>query len=59
MGKGEVMSKVQYDSFVCYKCEANEVSAPVGTVHPQCEACQEDFDDWFTRQLTTMKGNES
>jgi hypothetical protein len=48
------MSKVKYDSFVCYQCEANEVSAPIGAVHPLCEPCEEDFDAWFSQQLIQL-----
>jgi hypothetical protein len=38
----------------CYKCEA-EIEAFVGQVHPLCDECQEDFDDWFTQQLRMFK----
>jgi hypothetical protein len=34
----------------CYKCDA-EIEAFVGQVHPQCEDCQNDFDDWLAHEL--------
>lgn len=45
-----------YDSFVCYQCEANEVSAPVGSVHVLCAECEDDFDRWFSAQLIQLDG---
>jgi hypothetical protein len=48
-----------YAVFVCYQCEANELSAPVGTVHPLCEECGNDFDDWFSKQLSQIEGRAS
>jgi hypothetical protein len=53
------MSKIEYDSFVCYQCEANEVSAPVGSVHVLCEPCVEEHNDWFMRQLAMFKERNS
>ena len=34
----------------CYKCEA-EIEAEVGQVHPLCEDCQNDFDDWLQTEM--------
>jgi hypothetical protein len=45
---------ITYENEVCYKCEANEVSVPVGTVHPLCDECSSEHDDWFTRQLANV-----
>jgi len=53
------MSEVKYDIFVCYQCEGNEVSAPIGTVHPLCELCESGFDDWFALQLAQIQGRPS
>lgn len=38
----------------CYKCEC-ELMAPEGIVHPLCASCEEDFDDWFSRQVSMFK----
>jgi hypothetical protein len=46
----------KYDTYVCYKCEANEVSAPLGTVHPLCSVCYEEHEDWFAEQLLLLEG---
>lgn len=43
-----------YEPFVCYKCEANEVSAPSETVHPLCSECEKDFDTWFEKTLEEL-----
>jgi hypothetical protein len=45
---------IKYDSEVCYQCEANEVSVPVGTVHPLCGECENEFDSWFSQQLIQL-----
>jgi hypothetical protein len=42
------------ETTTCYKCEA-EIEAFVGQVHPLCEECAEDFDDWFAQQLRMFK----
>ena len=46
----------KYDTYVCYQCEANEVSAPVGTVHPLCDECEKGFDSWFAQQMIQLEG---
>ena len=43
-----------YDTFVCYKCEANEVSAPEGSVHVLCPSCVEEHNSWFMQQLAVF-----
>jgi len=39
---------------VCYKCPT-KILAMVGQVHPLCVECQNDFDDWFERELGVFK----
>lgn len=39
---------------VCYKCPT-KILAMVGQVHPLCVDCQDDFDDWFERELAVFK----
>lgn len=34
----------------CYKCDTI-IEAFVGQVHPLCEECSNEFDDWFNSQL--------
>jgi hypothetical protein len=39
----------------CYKCE-DEIEVPDLTiVHPLCQECEGDFDNWFTEQLGVFK----
>lgn len=41
----------------CYKCEA-EIELEdenENAVHPLCEDCGDDFDDWFAQQLRMFK----
>jgi hypothetical protein len=39
---------------VCYKCPT-KIMSMVGQVHPLCVECQNDFDDWFERELAVFK----
>lgn len=40
----------------CYKCE-EELSYDAGdSVHPLCESCEDDFNDWFMSQLGAFNG---
>lgn len=39
----------------CYKCETEIEVEDENTVHPLCEECELEFDDWFTRQLSVFK----
>jgi predicted amidophosphoribosyltransferase len=34
----------------CYQCEAN-IEAEVGQVHPLCDDCQNEFDDWLQHEM--------
>ena len=45
---GEVME--EKETTTCYKCDT-EIVAFVGQVHPLCEECEQEFDDWFNREL--------
>jgi Zn finger protein HypA/HybF involved in hydrogenase expression len=45
--------KVAMEQTECYQCE-EPIEAEVGQVHPLCEECQADFDDWFTRALRSQ-----
>jgi hypothetical protein len=47
--KYQMLSDVK-EQTTCYKCDA-EIEAFVGQVHPQCEDCQNDFDDWLAHEL--------
>lgn len=38
------------ETTTCYKCDT-EIVAFVGQVHPLCEECEQEFDDWFNREL--------
>ncbi len=38
----------------CYKCDT-KIEAFVGQVHPLCEDCQSEFDDWFEHELGVFK----
>jgi len=56
---GEVMSvKPDLEATTCYKCDT-DIVAVVGQVHPLCEDCQSDFDDWFTKELGLFSPRES
>ena len=35
----------------CYKCDI-EITAYKEEVHPLCVTCQQEFDEWFNKQLT-------
>jgi len=37
----------------CYQCEEELTVDPVDEVHPLCEDCQNEFDDWL--QFEMMK----
>lgn len=41
----------------CYKCQT-ETDSYEDAVHPLCDSCQEDFQDWFWRQLTIFTPKE-
>lgn len=45
---------VKVETTNCYKCEA-EIVAEVGQVHPLCDNCDEDFQDWFQKALDWEK----
>lgn len=49
----------KYDTFVCYHCEANEVSAPEGSVHVLCPPCVEEHNSWFMQQLAVFNERNS
>lgn len=40
----------------CYKCEEPLGYDPEDSVHPLCEACEEDFVSWFERELMILNG---
>jgi hypothetical protein len=44
----------QKEQTTCYKCDT-EIEAFVGQVHPLCGECQDDFDDWFERELGVLR----
>jgi hypothetical protein len=38
----------------CYKCEVEiEIDYELA-VHPMCDECQSDFEDWFSKQLAVF-----
>lgn len=37
----------------CYKC-SEPIMAVEGTVHPLCVRCQENFDEWFAKELSVF-----
>lgn len=34
----------------CYQCEV-EIEAPMDSVHPLCDECDVEFEDWFDQEL--------
>ena len=44
----------EFELTKCYKCEKN-LLAVVGSVHPLCDECDADFDEWFNKQLEVFK----
>lgn len=46
--------KPQIEQTECYQCDT-EIQAEVGQVHPLCEECQLEFDDWFAHELGAFK----
>jgi hypothetical protein len=47
-------AKEIYEQTECYKCQS-EITAFIGQVHPLCDECQKDFDDWFEQELRVFK----
>lgn len=43
-----------WEETACYKCNKNIV-AVVTAVHPLCDECDADFDEWFNKQLEVFK----
>lgn len=39
----------------CYKCETEIEVISDKVVHPLCGNCEEDFDDWFQRELNAIE----
>jgi endogenous inhibitor of DNA gyrase (YacG/DUF329 family) len=35
----------------CYKCNKELDRDPVDEVHPLCDFCQNDFDDWLQNEM--------
>lgn len=35
----------------CYKCGKEITTAIVDEVHPLCDTCQNDFDDWLQNEM--------
>ncbi len=48
------MLSEQKETTTCYKCET-EIEAFVGQVHPLCGECENDFDNWFEKELGIFK----
>ena len=43
------------DTMMCYQCEVEEIDYdPVDIVHPLCEYCQSNFDDWLQDEITKL-----
>lgn len=37
----------------CYKC-TRETTTYADAVHPLCDGCEQDFDDWFYKQVEEL-----
>lgn len=51
----KVSKPVELEQTTCYQCDT-EIEAFVGQVHPLCEDCQSEFDDWFEHELGVFNG---
>ena len=40
----------------CYKCN-KKIVAGATAVHPLCDECDADFDEWFDKQLEVFNAN--
>jgi endogenous inhibitor of DNA gyrase (YacG/DUF329 family) len=54
--KGEM--KEQQITTECYKC-SSPTDSYENAVHPLCDTCQEDFEDWFSTQLSIFTPKEN
>jgi Zn finger protein HypA/HybF involved in hydrogenase expression len=46
----QIVLKTLKEQTTCYKCEA-KIEAIVGQVHPLCDDCQNEFDDWLQHEM--------
>jgi hypothetical protein len=43
-----------WEWMTCYKCE-KKILVVASAVHPLCDECDADFDEWFNKQLEVFK----